>query len=219
MKINRIKSLVMAWAAVGIVLLSVSPARSDLIYSTFGPSQSFSSMQFAVGTFSGTTYLQAVSFTPSFDATLDSIDFAAQYRGNPEADHRLFVYLTSDSSGFPGSPLETFTFSSIESNPAAIYTAVSVNHGLLAGNTQYWIVLESAEGELFGWNADDVAGSVANKPGSGSWTVNATANLPAFDVNGSPFPPSTPVPEPATLLLLGSGLMGLLRCGRRRFQK
>jgi len=38
----------------------------------------------------------------------------------------------------------------------------------------------------------------------------------AFDPNGKP---PIAVPEPSTLLLLGSGLVGLVGYGRRRFKK
>lgn len=47
----------------------------------------------------------------------------------------------------------------------------------------------------------------------GSWIHDGTGTDAAFDVLGTP---STSTPEPGSLLLLGSGLAGLLVARRRR---
>jgi len=51
---------------------------------------------------------------------------------------------------------------------------------------------------------------------SGCWDYDGTHDLSHLSVYGTP---GEPVPEPATLLLLGSGLIGLAGIGRRKIKK
>jgi hypothetical protein len=209
-----------------VVVFSVTSAHSDLIYSTFGPGQSFTSTGLIVGTYvhqvTMYTVLQGVPFIPSFDATLDSIDFAAYYLGG---SNTLDVSLMSDSAGLPGSPLETFTFTNTIGNSGFIYTANSVLDVPLTAGTQYWIVLSAQGNGYFAWNentnlAHDVGLKYLQGGSDTNWHVNSSIYTPAFDVNGTPPTQTTqPVPEPATMLLLGSGLIGLAGYGRKKFFK
>ncbi len=62
-------------------------------------------------------------------------------------------------------------------------------------------------------NIGDLGWAVINLVGE-SFTIKEVGKLSHLDTFGS-----TPVPEPATMLLLGSGLVGLAGFGRRKFIK
>jgi hypothetical protein len=214
---GRRGKLVIALAVFFASVFSVTQAHSDLIYSTYDTGHTFSTTGLTVGTyiFQSVTYtaLQGVPFTPSFNAKLDSISFAAKYTSGLNA---LDVILTSDSGGVPGTALETFTFSGLATT-GTIYTANSSLHVALNQGTQYWVVLAAQGNGYFSWNENiNLPGSVAIKGLQGypdtNWHVNSSIYTPVFDVNG------TPVPIPGAVWLLGSGLLGLVAI-RRRFKK
>jgi hypothetical protein len=47
----------------------------------------------------------------------------------------------------------------------------------------------------------------------------STSKPPGVGITPSPPPDPSPVPEPVSLALLGSGLIGLVALGRKRFKK
>jgi len=51
---------------------------------------------------------------------------------------------------------------------------------------------------------------------SNEWFI---ARFKGFEDEGSDKVPGNPVPKPATILLLGSGLVGLAGFGRKKFKK
>lgn len=85
------------------------------------------------------------------------------------------------------------------------------------GMTEYanlMIVLKGGTGNYAGYLLDDVT-----KPISGEWFTDSVldAGLSHLSIYGQGT--STPVPEPATMLLLGAGLIGLSGFGRKRILK
>ncbi len=177
-----------------IITLSV-PAYADVLYSTFGPGQSFDTIEshaWLVG--SGSPYYNqqiAAPFTLSFDAVLDSIDFAADYGSGPE---QLTVNLVYDDSGLPstdpGKVIESFNFTNLSPAPT-IYSANSLLNSLLKGSTQYWVVLKTNDPTTkLGWNRNnidiiDIRGfAFCNPPVGTPWTYYRD-KTPAFDIKGS----------------------------------
>lgn len=52
---------------------------------------------------------------------------------------------------------------------------------------------------------------------AGVWTdEDGTLNLALYEISGSTTPPTAPVPEPTTMLLFSTGLIGLAAVGRRK---
>lgn len=176
-----------------VITLSVA-AHADVLYSTFGPGQSFGNSGWLVG--SGFSYNQQIAapFTSSFDAILDSIDFAVDYDSGP---NQLTVDLVYDDSGLPstdpGKVIESFNLTNLSPLPT-IYTAYSLLNPLLKGSIQYWVVLKTDDRTTrLWWNPNNIGitGFAFSNPLAGiSWCYYRD-KTPAFDIKGS-----AAVPDP-----------------------
>ena len=89
-----------------------------------------------------------------------------------------------------------------------LYDSAAVALGANLG--KYMDITLAEGGELIFWIAD---GRLDGDPSERN-TIDNSGSL-TFDVTEIPMP----VPEPTTMLLLGSGLIGLLGYGRKRFRK
>lgn len=208
-----------------------SPAQAIVIFENFGPGDEYLTdtgsliCKDNVLSCVGDDKDQGDAFTPpSGNYYLDIIELALGITSlSGEGTNVLDVWLMTDVSGLPGEVIEAFNLSNAMppygfGNPPIILT--SELHPLLTAGTQYWVIASTPiDNTGAGWNFNSIddRGPHAFRSQSGGWSWQVEHNLRgAFRILGSPA--EQPIPEPATLLLLGFGLAGL-GFVRRRKQK
>lgn len=218
MKSHRIQ--IFASMLLSGMLLCAGSMRADTVFSSFGPGQSFPTNHFwDVGnTGSGSGQVVAFPFIPSETVELTSADLALSQQISPFTP--LNVFIETNTSGMPGSILDTLTQQGTFNANAAVVSFTCSTCSVLTAGTTYWIVGQQSDASaqtVWLWSPTDTASWFFNSTDSatGPWSPATVANnISAFDVNGTT--PTSPTPEPGSLALLATGVLGLMAAGRRR---
>ena len=147
------------------------------------------------GTYGG-GYLFSFEYIPNYTYDLIEVDFYGKGTGN------FIVGVWDDNSGRPGSPLNEVDF---DLTGVLGYQGVPFGSPtpLEAGNT-YWVSFY-ADNTLETYTNGDTVKFFVN-----TWGPYSAPSL------GIKFFSPVPIPEPATMILLASGLFGLVAFSRRR---
>ena len=207
------------------LLLSALPSTSalaDAVFSTFGPGQTYTHIGYGVGlAFNGEILVWANVFNPTETVPLTDVVLPA-YWISGTTNSPLTVYIESASLGVPsGTILDTLSQVGTLSTTPGLFDFVCSSRSELDAGTQYFLVVKNSDGTNFDdWMVTSFIADSAlnNTTGSltGPWRRDFSLNLGAFEVNGTPPAPAATTPEPSSLILLGTGLIGAVGAVRRR---
>ena len=200
----------------GFSILGADLASADIIVDT-GTSGIFDENT-GISTLRETQYL-AGQFTLTQDITLSSVE--GFFGGNRAHVQTLTTAIYTNSGNLPGVELYSKQFATAPGDLGGWFGTFDNSWSLSAGT--YWVSMEIRPGDDFYYgsmpnNAVEPMQLEAWKRsvfGSMEWSAFnlGGASGPAFRLSS---PDQAPVPEPATMLLFGTGLSGLALFGRRK---
>ena len=230
---TRFYRAIISFFALAVCLLSLSQISSanSIIYNSLGVGKTFNTGSgFTIAGSSsqvGAQIIPAMEFTSKGNFDLAQIDVAIGWVAGTDS---VTLTLNADSHGALGKQLETWTLSNLGAF-GTNYTPEKVfgDGDYLAAHHQYWLVASPGASDTWAaWNLNSIgvvgafqATDIPSGPAGGNSpdlprnTFNKTyltQTHGGFDVVGGP---ATVSPEPGTLLLIGTGICGLLARRRR----
>jgi hypothetical protein len=196
------------------LVLAPAVANAAVIFDNFGAGNHYiSCCAWIIGDQEGWVQGDGFVVPGTGNYRLDQIELAASLYSGP---NMLDVTLYDTVNGLPGTALETFHFTDVmgpyTSYPNPLLVSPSILHPLLAAQSQYWLIAsvpDPTSVALWAWNdVSDWGPRAQSHYGSPFWGSDYW--------RGASRVTASQVPEPTTLLLLGSGLTALMLYRRRR---
>lgn len=191
--------------------------RADVVFNNLGAGDTFSAIGRilqgeSVGTIGDVD--QAAAFTVGASpAYLTSITLGLGVSSSPsDGTGPLDVILAADSAGLPGAAIRTLS-TIINSTGDQAVTVPDGGTVLLGANTTYWVIADGKTSFDGAWrfNSTGDQGPTAGRSNNGAWNLHSIdGERYAFRVEGRL------VPEPATVVLFGTALAGILCCVRHQ---
>jgi hypothetical protein len=225
----RLLGLLAVTGAVYIALTSASPSFAGSVFDNFGPGDSFNLTDSPTNAEIGHTYYPEYQsmgnqFIPTGTGKLLRVDAALRWTFGPTASATGQVVTDNGNNGPGGTVLETLTFINLpdlSDAPTGAFSALSIHQPTLVAGTKYWLLItpvDTQSTELwFTTSLTDPANMNINLAWRTStptslnnwWT--GTGRAQAFRIEETP--------EPATIMLLATGLIGVAGVARRRRRK
>lgn len=207
------------WALLALAVCCIIsiPAAADTIYNNFNTGDSYDGLAGWDASGPGGPNGQvtnAQEFTAGESAFVSQIDLAVSIlQGDGGGTAALY---TVGGNGVPGTLLGSWGFTAHQNfGDCCAVETISVNGGpLLKQGTDYFMVLSSYGENVDVWNDNttDAHGLVlVSRDNGDTWEGGGGSLLSAFRVEG------TAVPEPGTLVMLGSGIVAAAAGLRRKF--